>query len=416
MLETYTQNHMQKGMSDKNKEQEELSQEGNTQDYNTPVQDQKEETPLVAKEEGEGKELDFYLEEEMDTEGEKLVDEQEEALHPKKEDKKFDEMRLEVDMGQSMLRIDKYLSLKIPNLSRSRIQSGIRNGDVIVNGLPVKTNYKVKGGDVVMVIMPPEKGVTEIVPQDIPIRIVHEDDQIIIVNKEAGMVVHPGHNNWSGTLVNALMHHVKHLPTAFNAEDKPGLVHRIDKDTSGLLVTVKTEQAMNHLAKQFFHHTIERTYYALVWGEPEEDQGTIDNYIGRSQNDRRVSVVYPNEDYGKRAITHYKVLKRMRYVSLVQCNLETGRTHQIRVHMKHLGHPLFGDVMYGGNKILKGTRTSKYKQFVENCLLLLPRQGLHAKSLGFEHPTTGEWMQFDSDLPEDMVKVIEKWEKYVKYV
>ncbi|MEH0156710.1 RluA family pseudouridine synthase [Limibacter armeniacum] len=331
------------------------------------------------------------------------------------EEVKFDEMRIDVDMGQALLRIDKFLVNRIPNLSRNRIQDGIRDGDVLVNGFPVKPNYKVRAGDVVMVIMPQQRGDTEVVPQNIPLNVVYEDDDLLVVNKEPGMVVHPGFNNWDGTLVNALVYHFGQLPTAFNADDKPGLVHRIDKDTSGLLVVAKTEQAMNHLARQFYDHSIERTYYALVWGEPDEEQGTVKNFIGRSFSDRRVSTVHEEGNYGKFAVTHYKVLKRLRYVSLVQCNLETGRTHQIRVHMKYLGHPLFGDVMYGGNRILKGVNTGKYKQFVENCFSILPRQGLHAKSLGFVHPRTGKWMQFDTELPEDLTTVLEKWDNYLQY-
>lgn len=327
----------------------------------------------------------------------------------------YDEMRIDVDMGQSLLRIDKFLINRIPNLSRTRVQDGIKDGDILVNGFPVKSNYKVRAGDVVMVIMPRPDGEHSLEPENIPLDIVYEDDDVLVINKPAGLVVHPGFNNWTGTLVNALIYHFNNLPTCFNGADKPGLVHRIDKDTSGLLVIAKTEQAMNHLARQFFKHTIERTYYALVWGEMKEDEGTVQNHIGRSASDRRVSTVYENGEIGKFAVTHYKVLKRLRYVTLVQCNLETGRTHQIRVHMKYLGHPLFGDVMYGGDRILKGEKTGKYKAFIENNLKMLPRQALHAKSLGFEHPRTGEWMQFDTELPEDMTQVLERFEQYVQH-
>jgi 23S rRNA pseudouridine1911/1915/1917 synthase len=254
---------------------------------------------------------------------------------------------------------------------------------------------------------------TEIIPQNIPLDIVYEDDDLLVVNKPAGMVVHPAHGNWDGTLVNALVYHFQNLPTHRNGEIRPGLVHRIDKDTSGLLVIAKTDQAMTHLAKQFFDHSIERTYAALVWGEPKQDEGTIVGNIGRSLKDRKIMAIFPDGSQGKEAVTHYKVLRKIRYVSLVQCNLETGRTHQIRVHLKSIGNTLFNDETYGGNKVLRGTVFSKYEKFVENCFKICPRQALHAKSLGFIHPKTGEFMQFDTELPVEMVQVMEKWEGYV---
>ncbi|NLR90305.1 RluA family pseudouridine synthase [Flammeovirga sp. SR4] len=332
-------------------------------------------------------------------------------------ERQFDELRIEVDPKQTALRIDRFLVDRIPNLSRNRIQTGLKEGHFVVNGLPVKPNYKVMPGDVVMVFMPKPRS-QELEPQNIPLDIVYEDEDLLIVNKKPGMVVHPGFNNTSGTLVNALIYHFNGLPTSFNGEDKPGLVHRIDKDTSGLLVVAKNENALTHLAKQFYDHTIERTYQAIVWGTFPEDKttGTIESMIGRSDSDRRMYTVLPDDTTrGKHAITHYKELKNLRYVSLVECKLETGRTHQIRVHMKHLGHPLFSDAMYGGDKILKGERTGKYKTFVENNFKLCPRQALHAKSLGFEHPVTKKWMQFNSEIPQDMQKLLKRWEDYLRY-
>ncbi|WP_338392824.1 RluA family pseudouridine synthase [Fulvitalea axinellae] len=327
----------------------------------------------------------------------------------------FEHQRIVADPKQQLLRLDKFLLDRLPNVTRNRLQAGIKDGNVKVNGEKTKANYKVRPGDEVTVSMSEPPRDTEVVPEDIPLNIVYEDAHLLVVNKEAGMVVHPAYNNWSGTLVNALAYHFKNLPTMENNEGRPGLVHRIDKDTSGLLVIAKTERAMRGLAEQFFDHSIERTYYALVWGEPKTETGTIDVNLGRSLKDRRITAAFPEGDFGRHAITHYKVLKNLRYVSLIQCNLETGRTHQIRAHMKHIGHTLFNDATYGGDKILKGTKFSKYKQFVDNCFKTIPRQSLHAKSLGFEHPVTGEHMQFDSELPEDFKNVIEKWEQYVKY-
>jgi 23S rRNA pseudouridine1911/1915/1917 synthase len=325
----------------------------------------------------------------------------------------FERHRFVADKGQTALRIDKFLMTKIANASRNKIQDGIESGFVTVNDVVVKANYKVKPLDVITVSMDEPPRDTEIIPQNIPLDIVYEDDELLVVNKPAGMVVHPAHGNWDGTLVNALVYHFQNLPTHRNGEIRPGLVHRIDKDTSGLLVIAKTDQAMTHLAKQFFDHSIERTYAALVWGEPKQDEGTIEGNIGRSLKDRKIMAIFPDGSQGKEAVTHYKVLKKIRYVSLVQCNLETGRTHQIRVHLKSIGNTLFNDETYGGNKVLRGTVFSKYEKFVENCFKICPRQALHAKSLGFIHPKTGEFMQFDTELPVEMVQVMEKWEGYV---
>ena len=327
----------------------------------------------------------------------------------------FEHHRLTASPGQEPQRLDKYLFTFLPNVTRSKIQAAIKEEYVLVNEQAVKPNYKVRPDDEIVVSLPNPPRDTEVYPEDIPLNIVYEDDFLLVVNKPPGMVVHPAHKNWSGTLVNALVHHFQQLPHMKGNEGRPGLVHRIDKDTSGLLVIAKTEETMTGLAKQFFHHTIERTYQALVWGEPEEAQGTIDVHIGRSPKDRRDTVAFPKGDMGRHAITHYQMLQSLRYVSLVQCQLETGRTHQIRAHMKYLGHPLFNDAIYGGNEIRKGTKFTKYKQFVENCFKLMPRQALHAKSLGFEHPITIEYLFFDSALPEDFQSVLEKWDHYVQY-
>ena len=331
------------------------------------------------------------------------------------QDELFEHHRIVADKGQVPYRIDKFLMDRLPNVTRNKVQQGIKDGFVLVNGEVIKPNYKVHPGDEIVVALPEPPRDTEVVAENIPLNIVFEDDHLMIVNKEAGMVVHPAYNNWSGTLVNALTYHFQNLPTMQNNEGRPGLVHRIDKDTSGLLVIAKSEKAMAGLAKQFFDHSIERTYYALVWGEPSEEMGTIDVNLGRSEKDRRVTVAIEDGSRGRHAITHYKILKKLRYVTLIQCNLETGRTHQIRAHMKHLGHPLFNDATYGGDKVLKGTQFSKYKSFVDNCFKIMPRQALHAKSLGFVHPVTGQFEQFNSELPEDFKGVIEKWEHYVQH-
>jgi 23S rRNA pseudouridine1911/1915/1917 synthase len=325
----------------------------------------------------------------------------------------FEHYRLTVDRGQSPVRIDKFLANRIDNASRSRIQAAADVGNILVNETSVKANYKVKPEDEIRIVMDYPRKELKIIPEDIPLNIEYEDDQLIVLNKPPGLVVHPGHGNYSGTLVNALAYYYKDLPLFKSEDPRPGLVHRIDKDTSGLMVVAKTEQAKNKLALQFYEKTSERRYQALVWGSLKEDSGTITGNIGRSLKNRQVFTVFPDEEYGKHAVTHYKVLKRMGYVSLVECRLETGRTHQIRVHMKHINHPLFNDSTYGGDQILRGTTFSKYKQFVHNCFKLLPRQALHAKTLGFVHPATGKKMQFNSELPEDMQIVIEKWENYI---
>jgi 23S rRNA pseudouridine1911/1915/1917 synthase len=297
--------------------------------------------------------------------------------------------------------------------SRNRIQAAAEAGSIMVNGEHVKTNYKVKPGDTVSIVLDYPKRELKIIAEDIPLDVVYEDDELMVINKPPGLVVHPGHGNYTGTLVNALAYRFKNLPL-FNANDpRPGLVHRIDKDTSGLLVVAKTEQAKNHLAMQFYNKTSQRRYQAIVWGVPKETEGTITGHIGRSLKNRQVFTVFPDGEYGKSAVTHYKVLEELGYVSLVECRLETGRTHQIRVHMKYLNHPLFNDSNYGGDTILRGTTFSKYKQFVDNCFKICPRQALHAKTLGFTHPVTGEDMLFNSDLPEDMQKLVDKWRNYL---
>lgn len=326
----------------------------------------------------------------------------------------YEHYRFEADPGQKPLRIDKFLSNKMMGTSRNRIQLAAEAGSIHVNGKPVKANYKVKPADVVSIVLDFPKRELKIIAEDIPLNIVYEDDHLLVVNKPAGMVVHPGHGNYSGTLVNALAYRFKNLPL-FNSEDpRPGLVHRIDKDTSGLLVVAKTEQAKNSLALQFFEKTTKRRYQAVVWGTPKEEQGTITGYIGRSLKNRQVFMVFSEGEYGKHAVTHYKVLEDLGYVSLVECRLETGRTHQIRVHMKYINHPIFSDSNYGGDVILRGTTFSKYKQFVQNCFSVCPRQALHAKSLGFVHPATNEEMYFESELPEDMQALIEKWRDYIQ--
>jgi len=343
-----------------------------------------------------------------------MIEEQENYDLPE-EAELFEHHRIEVDKGQTLIRIDKFLMDRIPNVTRNKVQNAITVDTVQVNGKSIKASYKVKPGDIITISLPHPPREDVVVPENIPLNIVYEDNDLLVVNKAAGMVVHPAYQNWEGTLVNALAYHFQNLPTSQNGEGRPGLVHRIDKDTSGLLVIAKTELAMTHLAKQFYEHSIERTYVALVWGEPQPVEGTINVNIGRSPKDRKVMTAFPEGEDGKHAITHYKSLKSMYYVSLVQCNLETGRTHQIRTHMKYIGHPIFNDATYGGDKVLKGTTFTKYKQFVDNCFKIIPRQALHAKSLGFIHPTIKKFMQFDSEIPEDMMQVIEKWEKYSDY-
>jgi 23S rRNA pseudouridine1911/1915/1917 synthase len=328
------------------------------------------------------------------------------------EDDLFEHFRFDVPKGQDFLRIDKYLMHMLPNSTRNKIQNAATNGNIYVNDVPVKSNYKVKPFDVVRILLSHPPFENRVDPENIPLDIVYEDDTLLMVNKEPGMVVHPGHGNYTGTLVNALAYHFENLP--LNSSERPGLVHRIDKDTSGLLVIAKTEAAMTHLAKQFEAKTSEREYIALVWGNVKEDQGTIEGNIARHVKDRMQMAVFADPEIGKPAVTHYKVLERFGYVTLISCQLETGRTHQIRVHLKHIGHTLFNDERYGGHLILKGTTFTKYKQFIDNCFKSLPRQALHAKTLGFVHPTTGEMMRFDTNLPQDMQDVIEKWRNYSK--
>ena len=327
-------------------------------------------------------------------------------------DELYEHYRFEASKGQSSLRVDKFLMNLIENTTRSKIQNAIESGAVLVNDESVKSNYKVKAGDVVRVVLAHPTYEQLLKPEDIALDIVYEDDQLLVVNKPAGMVVHPGHGNYSGTLVNALAFHFENLP--MNSSERPGLVHRIDKDTTGLLVVAKTEHAMAYLSKQFAEKTSEREYVALVWGNIEEDEGTIEGNIDRHLVNRMQMAVFLDEEKGKPAVTHYKVLERFGYVTLVSCQLETGRTHQIRVHMKHIGHTLFNNERYGGNLILKGTTFTKYKQFVDNCFKTLPRQALHAKTLGFEHPTTKEFMRFDTEIPQDLVDLIQKWRVYSK--
>tara|TARA_B110000971_G_scaffold150520_1_gene153733 strand:- start:390 stop:1430 length:1041 start_codon:yes stop_codon:yes gene_type:complete len=318
-----------------------------------------------------------------------------------------------VDPGQSPLRVDKFLMSRIENVTRNKIQQSAKEGSIYVNDLIVKSNYKVKGRDRVKVLFahPPYENL--LVAEDIAIDIVYEDDILVVINKPPGLVVHPGHGNYSGTLLNGLLHHFEKLPK--NLNNRPGLVHRIDKDTSGLLVVAKTEQAMTHLSKQFFDKTSERKYLALVWGDVKEDKGTIEGAIGRHPKNRLQMTVFEDNSEGKEAITHFKVLERFGYVTLIECQLETGRTHQIRAHLKFIGHTLFNDARYGGEKILKGTSFTKYRQFVDNCFKLLPRQALHAKTLGFIHPKTGEKMQYDSPIPDDFNSAIGKWRQYAQH-
>lgn len=336
---------------------------------------------------------------------------QDELLNEGEEQDLFEHFRLVVDKGQSLLRIDKFLMNRMENATRNRIQNAADSGCILVNDKAVKSSYKVKPLDVISIVLPHPPRDTEIYPENIPLNIVFEDEEIVIINKTAGMVVHPGFNNYTGTLVHALAYHFENLPNLNGNYARPGLVHRIDKDTSGLLVISKNEQAMTFLAKQFFDHSIHRKYVALVWGDIAEG-GTVSGYIGRSLKDRRVMDIYDTEEKGKWSVTHYKVLERLNYVTLIECELETGRTHQIRAHMQHIGHPLFNDASYGGDKILKGTSFTKYKQFIDNCFSICPRQTLHAKSLGFLHPKTKQELYFETEMPSDMLQLLDKWHKY----
>ena len=326
----------------------------------------------------------------------------------------FEHYKFIADKGQSPLRVDLFLLNFIEFATRNKIQQSIKMGSVLVNDKSIKSNYKVKPGDIVTVVYDYPKEENELIPQNIPLNILYEDDFFLIVNKQAGMVVHPGFGNKDGTLVNALKFHFDNLPN-IGDEERPGLVHRIDKNTSGILVVAKTDVAMNNLTMQFTERTIKRKYIALVWGDLKDDQGTITGNIGRSLKNRKVMSVFTDESFGKHAVTHYKVLKRYGYTTLIECKLETGRTHQIRIHFKHIGHPIFNDVDYGGDMILKGTIFNKYKQFVQNCFKICNRHALHAKSLAFKHPSTGNFVSFDSDLPEDMKQLIDKWQNYAKH-
>ena len=329
-------------------------------------------------------------------------------------DNLFEHFSFSVDPGQDPLRIDKFLMNRVENASRNKIQIAAKNNCILVDGNPVKPNYKVKPGNEIKIMFsyPPYENLLE--PEKIDFEIIYEDDHLIVVNKPPSLVVHPGHGNYSGTLLNGLLYHLGEMPE--NSSGRPGLVHRIDKDTSGLLVVAKSELAMRELSQQFFLKETERKYILLVWGEPSEDNGRIDNFLARDKKNRMIMSVTDEEESAKRAITNYKVIEKFNYVSLIECQLETGRTHQIRAHMKHLGHTIFNDARYGGDKILKGTIFNKYKQFVDNCFKILPRQALHAKSLGFIHPLTREKMRFNSDLPLDMISCIEKWRNYSKII
>lgn len=332
---------------------------------------------------------------------------------PEENSELFEHFKIIVDKGQSPLRVDKFLQNRIENVSRNRVQQSAKAGNILVNGQEVKSNYKIKPLDVVTVVFsfPPRE--IEITPEPIPLEIVFEDEHLLVLNKQHNLVVHPGHGNYDGTLLNALAWHFEQNGKN-EVENRFGyLVHRIDKDTTGLMIVAKNELAQTVLARQFFEHSIDRRYQALAWGDPAEDEGTIEGHIGRSIKDRKVMGVYPDGSQGKEAITHYRVLRRYSYVTLVECKLETGRTHQIRAHFKHIGHPLFNDAWYGGDSIIKGTTFTKYKQFIENCFEIMPRHALHAKSLGFTHPATGQKMHFDSDLPADMQALLDKWEKYL---
>ena len=329
------------------------------------------------------------------------------------EEELFEHFRLVVDPGQAPVRVDKYMATHMEDTSRNRVQQAFKEGYVFLGDERIKANYIVRPGDVIRFAMPYRRRGMEIIPQDIPLDIVYEDDDVLIVNKPAGMVVHPGHGNYEGTLINALSHYLGISQGPEAEDERMGiLVHRIDKDTSGLLAIAKNAPAQTKLAKQFFDHSIERRYVAVVWGDVKDDEGTIDGNIGRDPNDRLRYKVYEDPEKGKRAVTHYRVLERFGYVTFVECRLETGRTHQIRVHMSRIGHPIFNDERYGGAEIRKGTIYAKYRQFIQNCFEICPRQALHAKTLGFEHPVSGKWIQFDSAVPEDMTSLLDKWRKY----
>lgn len=343
----------------------------------------------------------------MNTEAPELENENE-------EEELYEHYRFRSDPGQELLRIDKFLLDRLPGTSRNKIQVAARNGNILVNGAKVKPNYRIKPRDEVSVVLPYPVREIELIPQNIPIDIVYEDDSLILVNKPADMVVHPGYGNYTGTMVNALVYHFDHLPHRIQDYfGRPGLVHRLDKHTTGIMVVAKTENALTNLARQFYDRTTERRYHALVWGDVKEDI-RIEGHLGRSLQNRKMMTVFPDGAHGKHAVTHVKVLRSFGLVTLVECKLETGRTHQIRAHMKWIGHPLFHDLEYGGDTIQRGTTSGPYKQFIQNCFDLIPGQALHAKTLGFEHPETGKWMQFDSELPVGFQEILRKWEAYTQ--
>ncbi|MDX2191469.1 MAG: RluA family pseudouridine synthase [Bacteroidota bacterium] len=324
----------------------------------------------------------------------------------------FEHHKFVVDKGQSLIRIDKFITDKIQNATRNKVQNAIDANLILVNNKPVKANYRIKPADVISIFLTSPPRNEEILGENIPLNIVYEDDELAVINKPPGMVVHPAYGNWTGTLVNALVYHFDNLPSSRNGSIRPGLIHRIDKDTSGLMVIAKSEIAMTHIAKQFFDHSTDRVYHALVWGELKKTEGTIQTLLGRSPYDRKIVTVVEDPEKGKNAITHYKVLQSYQMVTLVECRLETGRTHQIRAHMKHLGHPLFNDASYGGDKIHKGQVTSRYKSFIDKCFEIMPRQALHAKTLGFEHPTLQKRLFFNSELPQDFAAVLNEWNQF----
>ncbi|MBL0127304.1 MAG: RluA family pseudouridine synthase [Flavobacteriales bacterium] len=329
------------------------------------------------------------------------------------EDELYEHHRIVCDPKQSLIRLDKFLFDRLAHTSRNRIQVAAKAGNVLVNDKTAKPSQKVKPGDVISIVLPYPQREVELLPEDIPLSVIYEDEHVLVIDKPAGLVVHPGHGNWTGTLVNALLFHFGKLPSTPGADiPRPGLVHRLDKDTSGVMVVGKTEEALTHLARQFFDRTSDRRYSAIVWGDFEEEEGVIEGHIGRSVKDRTVQFVFPEGDQGKPAVTRWKVLERFRYITLVECKLETGRTHQIRVHMQYTGHPIFNDANYGGDRVLKGTTFTKYRLFVENCFKLVPRQALHARTLAFDHPITGKRMQFESPLPADMEAVLARWRVY----
>ncbi|HNS18255.1 MAG TPA: RluA family pseudouridine synthase [Bacteroidales bacterium] len=325
----------------------------------------------------------------------------------------YEHFSLRVDKGQGPVRIDRFLTARIENASRNKIQAAARVGNILVNDKPVRSNYRIKPGDQISIVLswPPRE--MEILPENIPVQISYEDDDLIVVNKKAGMVVHPAFGNYTGTLVNALTYYFDHQHKV-GVKATPYLVHRIDKNTSGLLIVAKNELAQSLIARELYYHRIDRRYVALVWGDFKEEKGTITGHIGRNLRDRKTMSVFPGGEHGKHAITHYRILERFRYTTLVECTLETGRTHQIRAHMKYIGHPVFNDETYGGSQILKGTTFTKYKQFIDNCFRIMPRHALHARYLGFKHPSTGKLLEFDSELPDDMALVVGKWRSYVQ--